>query len=1321
MVAPIRYLSRRSQQEKIGILQSTEDEKVLEVIGRVGIGTTIFDADYNLDVRGDVRIQGPLTADQLTVTGGGNTLSDLTVQNDVIIGGGLTVTGISTFASNVDINAGLDVDGNTELDTLNVSIAATTASLTLANIGFAVTAILDEDDLVSDRDDALATQQSIKAYVNDQLTTQDLDFAGDSGSGSIELNSETFTIAGTTNEIETVGFGNTLTVGLPNEVNITTSLTVGSATTITGSGIIAGIVTGTLDNDLTLTTSGTGLSGSATYNNSGVVTFTVTSDATDINTPSTIVSRDGSGNFSAGTIIADLTGVASTATKLETSRTFELTGDVVASQISFDGTGNVSLAATIQPNSVALGDDTTGDYVSSISGTSNQIAVDVTSGEGTTPVISIPDNPTLPGTTVTIANDLQVNRDLNVTGNVTIGGTSATLFTETLKISDPDIILGFRTDAGGNDVSNDTTANHGGIAVASTEGSPLISLIGAGETLPTTYKKIMWFQSGSFTGLATDAWLTNYAFGVGTTSMSAGTKFAVGNIETNFDDITSVRNINASGIITAASFVGDGSNITGLTAGVVGALAGISIREEGSVVGSAGSVGDINFVSSNLTATASGVGATITLTDDPTFNNVTIADKIIHTGDTDTAIRFPDDNTVTVETDGSESLRIDSDGNVGIGTNNPSYRLEVNGTAKATLFIGSGASLTNIPNGALDNSTVSYGGVQLSLGGSDATPAFDLIDATNYPYTSLTGVTTSIIGDTTPQLGGDLDVNGNDITGTGNINLTGIVTATSFVGSGVGLTGITAGGVGAITGVTIREEGSVVGSADSIGDINFVSGNLTASASGVGATITLTDDPNFTGVNVTGVVTATTFSGNLPTTDLTGTITNAQLAGSITNAKLVNDSVSFGGVSLDLGQTDATPAFNLTDATNYPYSSLTGITTEIVGDTTPQLGGDLDVNGNDITGTGDVNLTGVVTATSFVGDGSNLTGITAGGVGAITGVTIREEGSVVGSAGSIGDINFVSSNLTATASGVGATITLTDDPNFNGVNVTGVVTATTFSGNLPTTDLTGTITNAQLAGSITNAKLVNDSVSFGGVSLDLGQTDATPAFDLSDATNYPYNSLTGVTTSIIGDTTPQLGGDLDVNGNDITGTGDVNLTGVVTATSFVGDGSGLTGIAAGDTATANQIVFKNSSNVATGSTSLTYSGTYIGIGTVGIGTIIKNIHYDNLNDGTLSWEASEGQLFSITNNLTSGSIFSVNDVSGFPSIDVDADGTIQLAPISTIEYVGIGTTNPTDKLHVVGDARVGVNTSQGIILTSPNGTSYRLIVDNSGVLSTTQV
>ena len=69
-------------------------------------------------------------------------------------------------------------------------------------------------------------------------------------------------------------------------------------------------------------------------------------------------------------------------------------------------------------------------------------------------------------------------------------------------------------------------------------------------------------------------------------------------------------------------------------------------------------------ITGNVTGNISGATGTFS-------GNVDIADKIIHTGDTDTAMRFPADNTFAVDTAGTERLRITSAGLVGIGTDNP--------------------------------------------------------------------------------------------------------------------------------------------------------------------------------------------------------------------------------------------------------------------------------------------------------------------------------------------------------------------------------------------------------------------------------------------------------------------------------------------------------------------------------------------------------------------------------------------------------------------------------------------------------------------------
>ena len=77
--------------------------------------------------------------------------------------------------------------------------------------------------------------------------------------------------------------------------------------------------------------------------------------ATNSNTASAIVKRDASGNFSAGTITATLSGNASTATALATGRTISITGDLTYTSGSFDGTGNVTGAATLANTAVTAG------------------------------------------------------------------------------------------------------------------------------------------------------------------------------------------------------------------------------------------------------------------------------------------------------------------------------------------------------------------------------------------------------------------------------------------------------------------------------------------------------------------------------------------------------------------------------------------------------------------------------------------------------------------------------------------------------------------------------------------------------------------------------------------------------------------------------------------------------------------------------------------------------------------------------------------------------------------------------------------------------
>ena len=153
---------------------------------------------------------------------------------------------------------------------------------------------------------------------------------------------------------------------------------------------------------------------------------------------------------------------------------------------------------------------------------------------------------------------------------------------------------------------------------------------------------------------------------------------------------------------------------------------------------------------------------------------------------------------------------------VGIGSTQPTSTLNVAGIVSATSFYGDGSNLSGISGGGGSSSvrtvnryvatqdqtlfpasgTISYsvGYLDVYLNGSrlDTTEftatngttvtldtgasANDIVELVAFTNVNLTDVT--VVNDTSPQLGGDLDLNGNNITGTGNINITGTATVT---------------------------------------------------------------------------------------------------------------------------------------------------------------------------------------------------------------------------------------------------------------------------------------------------------------------------------------------------------------------------------------------------------------------------------------------------------------------------------------------------------------------------------------------------------------
>ena len=337
--------------------------------------------------------------------------------------------------------------------------------------------------------------------------------------------------------------------------------------------------------------------------------------------------------------------------------------------------------------------------------------------------------------------------------------------------------------------------------------------------------------------------------------------------------------------------------------------------------------------------------------------------------------------------------------------------------------------------------------------------------------------------------------------------------------------------------ITIRDDSSTTDDIN-LGETLVVAGGSGVTTSISGNTLTIATDG--------GVVTETS----------TDTLTNKSISGStntlsnIANSSLTNSNVNFGGVIVALGASDTTPALDLSDATNYPTSSLVGTITN------DQLAGSI------------------------------AAGKLAGSIGndklSNSSITIRDDSST-------SDVINLGETLIFEG-GNGLTTTVTD----NKVSISA-------DGNVVTETSTDTLTNKSISGStntlsnIGNGSLTNSSVNFGGVTLSLGASDTTPAFDLTDATSYPTSSLVGTITN------DQLDGSI------------------------------------ANTKLSNSAVTVGSTSISLGATATTLAGiTDITAGSINIaGNVIKSV------DSTVV-EIGDGDGLSVAGNLTVAGNFTVS-------------------------------------------------------------------------------
>lgn len=492
--------------ENISISGFTTTNQGMNVLGisslsnlRV-VGVTTFENNVNLD--GNVNVTGFSTFVGLTS-----------------VVGNLKVSGFTTFSNLVDINDNVDILGVTTVSSLGspseilvvgtgkslASLSNITADASGINISGVVTAStggFDGDltgDVTGNADTATALETARDFSISGDATASAISFDGTANVGLALTLADTAVSAGSYGSSTEIP---SFTVDSKGRLTAAGTASVGTALTVAGDS--GSEVIDLLTESLTIA-GGTNLTSSAA---SDTVTVNLDSDISlDSVTATGIITA--TGGFD-GSFTGDISGNADTATALETARSFEITGDVVASAISFDGTGNVSFAATVV-------DDSHNHVISNVDGLQTALnakaplASPALTGTPTAPTAASGTNTTQVATTAFVASAIAGEMSGNAATATaletarTIGGVS---FDGTANINLPGVNTAGNQDTSGNAATSTTSTNANNINVADESSDttcfPVFATDATGNQAPKTDSSALTYNASTGTLAATN-------------------------------------------------------------------------------------------------------------------------------------------------------------------------------------------------------------------------------------------------------------------------------------------------------------------------------------------------------------------------------------------------------------------------------------------------------------------------------------------------------------------------------------------------------------------------------------------------------------------------------------------------------------------------------------------------------------------------------------------------------------------------------------------------------------------------------------------------